>query len=101
MGVVGRIHGVRRGELSRRAFNRSLLGLNVAIRPEKLLLSSEKPETNANVVEGTLDNIAYLGERRHVLVRLPGAERPVAAPAPKHASVWLGAADRGRPVWLT
>ncbi|MEM6679119.1 MAG: ABC transporter ATP-binding protein [Pseudomonadota bacterium] len=73
----------------------------VAIRPEKLMLSSEAPQQGAHHVEGTLDNIAYLGERSHFFVRLPGVERPVAVSAQNYVSNWLSEGDRGRPVWLT
>ncbi len=72
----------------------------VAIRPEKLLLTPEPPAEARNLVEGQLDAIAYLGERSHFFVTLPGAERPVAVSAQNHVSGWLGEADRGRPVWL-
>ncbi|MEM9146386.1 MAG: ABC transporter ATP-binding protein [Pseudomonadota bacterium] len=72
----------------------------VAIRPEKLLLSPQRPETHRHVIEGTLDNIAYLGERSHFFVRLPGTERPVAVSAQNHVGGWLGEPDRGQPVWL-
>ncbi len=73
----------------------------VAIRPEKILLSSERPETGGHIVEGTLHETAYLGERSHFFVRLPGMEKPVAVSAQNHVNGWLGEADKGRPVWLT
>jgi ABC-type Fe3+/spermidine/putrescine transport system ATPase subunit len=72
----------------------------VAIRPEKLALSTERPETNGHVVEGTLDDVAYLGERSHIFVRLPGDGPRVAVSAQNHVSGWLSETDRGRPVWL-
>ncbi|MEO1532564.1 MAG: ABC transporter ATP-binding protein [Pseudomonadota bacterium] len=73
----------------------------VAIRPEKLVLSPDRPQTDAHLVEGRLDDIAYLGERSHFFVRLPGTERPVAVSAQNHVSGWLSEADKGRPVWLS
>ena len=72
----------------------------VAIRPEKLLLSPERPQAGGNVVEGSLADIAYLGERSHFFVRLPGVEKPVAVSAQTRVSGWLSEADKGRPVWL-
>ncbi|MEM0944229.1 MAG: ABC transporter ATP-binding protein [Pseudomonadota bacterium] len=74
--------------------------LSVAIRPEKLLLSTEPPVGDAASAEGALENIAYLGERSHLFVKLPQCEKPVAVSAQNHASSWLSEGDRGRAVWL-
>ncbi len=52
----------------------------VAIRPEKITISSEKP-TDGNTVEGTMDATAYLGDRSHFYVRIEGIEKPVAVSA--------------------
>ena len=49
----------------------------VAIRPEKFTLSKNKPE-NTNLVEGFMDEAAYLGDRSHYYVRINGVEKPVA-----------------------
>ncbi|MEM7190264.1 MAG: ABC transporter ATP-binding protein [Pseudomonadota bacterium] len=74
--------------------------LCVAIRPEKLLLSTEPKDDAGHSVNGRLENIAYLGERSHLFVKLPTADQPVAVSAQNHNSGWLSDADRGRPVWL-
>ncbi|MBI1239094.1 MAG: polyamine ABC transporter ATP-binding protein [Alphaproteobacteria bacterium] len=50
----------------------------VAIRPEKLSLSVEPPPGNAITVKGTVLTSAYLGDRSHYHVRIPGREAPVA-----------------------
>lgn len=51
--------------------------VEVAIRPEKLLLSSEKPESNF-VAQGRVQNMAYLGERSHYLIEMDGLDGHVA-----------------------
>jgi len=72
----------------------------VAIRPEKLMLSTDKPEDADRVVEGRLDNVAYLGESSHLFVTLPGCPEPVVVAAQNYAAGWLSEKDHGRPVWL-
>ena len=50
--------------------------IQVAIRPEKFSISSDKPE-NGNAVEGTTDAAAYLGDRSHFYVRIAGMENAI------------------------
>jgi putrescine transport system ATP-binding protein len=45
--------------------------LSVAIRPEKIQLSRERPEQRDNVLSGVITGIAYLGDATRYLVRLP------------------------------
>jgi putrescine transport system ATP-binding protein len=45
--------------------------LSVAIRPEKIHLSRERPEQQDNVLAGVVTGIAYLGDATRYLVRLP------------------------------
>jgi putrescine transport system ATP-binding protein len=45
--------------------------LSVAIRPEKIQLSRERPEQPDNVLCGVVTGIAYLGDATRYLVRLP------------------------------
>jgi putrescine transport system ATP-binding protein len=45
--------------------------LSVAIRPEKVHLSRERPEQTDNVLTGVVIGIAYLGDATRYLVRLP------------------------------
>ncbi len=43
---------------------------SLAIRPEKIVISKEKPVNAANMVEGTVDDIAYIGNLSTYYVRL-------------------------------
>ncbi len=45
--------------------------VSVAIRPEKIQLSRERPEQTDNVLQGVIAGIAYLGNATRYLVRLP------------------------------
>lgn len=45
--------------------------VSVAIRPEKLQLSRERPAQADNVLRGVITGIAYLGDMTRYLVRLP------------------------------
>jgi spermidine/putrescine transport system ATP-binding protein/putrescine transport system ATP-binding protein len=51
----------------------------IAIRPEKLLLSREQPNTTS--VQGQIMAASYLGDRSQIQVRIPGADAPVAVKA--------------------
>jgi putrescine transport system ATP-binding protein len=42
-----------------------------AIRPEKVFMSTSAPEGTDNVVRGTVQDVAYLGDLSIYLVRLP------------------------------
>ncbi|WP_146347479.1 ABC transporter ATP-binding protein [Phaeobacter marinintestinus] len=44
---------------------------HLAIRPEKVAISSERPENAANVLQGTVHDIAYLGNLSTYHVKLP------------------------------
>ncbi len=50
----------------------------VAIRPEKVTLSTERPDEATNMVEGRLGPSAYLGDRSHFFINLPGRSLPMA-----------------------
>jgi spermidine/putrescine ABC transporter ATP-binding subunit len=73
----------------------------VAVRPEKFALSETEPEGAVRRLAGEIDASAYLGERSHFFVRVPGAERPVAVSAQNASRARLGAVERGRKVWLS
>lgn len=47
---------------------------HIAIRPEKVSISAEKPSDVANVVEGEIHDIAYLGNLSTYHVRLPNGQ---------------------------
>ena len=71
-----------------------------AIRPEKISISSEKP-SGGHVVEGTMDAAAYLGDRSHFYVRVPGVDKPVAVSAQNIDQTHLhGDGNQGQ-VWLS
>lgn len=74
--------------------------VNVAIRPEKFLLTDEKPDGGQYSVKGHLDNAAYLGERSHYYVSVEGLSHPVAVSAQNRNRAGE-AEDRKRPVWLS
>ena len=73
----------------------------VAIRPEKMKLHFEAPGEGANIVEGRMGPAAYLGDRSHFYVFLPGREQPVAVAMQnmERSAAGLGASDQ--PVWLS
>jgi spermidine/putrescine ABC transporter ATP-binding subunit len=72
----------------------------VAIRPEKLKLAFEASKDNLNTVEGRMGPAAYLGDRSHFYVYVPGREEPVAVAAQnvERSDSKLGGSDQ--PVWL-
>jgi putrescine transport system ATP-binding protein len=45
-----------------------------AIRPEKLLVTRERPEDRPNALEGTIIDIGYLGNLSTYHVELPGGQ---------------------------
>jgi spermidine/putrescine transport system ATP-binding protein/putrescine transport system ATP-binding protein len=60
----------------------------IAIRPEKLLLSQERPASPS--VQGQILAASYLGDRSQIQVRIAGAEMPVAVVAPNVAAFQPG-----------
>ncbi len=77
-------------------------GQNVlaAIRPEKLSITTSKPE-NGNAVEGSMDASAYLGDRSHFYVRVNGIAKPVAVSAQNTIRSADSAEGQKRQLWLT
>ena len=49
----------------------------LAIRPEKMTLSGERPANGANAVKGRIVAQTYLGDRRQFLVTIDGLAKPV------------------------
>jgi spermidine/putrescine ABC transporter ATP-binding subunit len=49
----------------------------IAIRPEKIAVSREKPERPFNVVRGRVSAASYLGDRSHLRVDVPGLAAPI------------------------
>ncbi len=73
----------------------------VAIRPEKLKLHFKAPGEGANIIEGRMGPAAYLGDRSHFHVFLPGREQPVAVAVHNMERSVTGLAASDRPVWLS
>ncbi len=73
----------------------------VAIRPEKLKLHFEAPGAGANIIEGRMGPAAYLGDRSHFHVFLPGREQPVAVAVQNREESAAGLATSEQPVWLS
>jgi len=71
----------------------------VAIRPQKLKLHLKAPGESANTVEGRMGPAAYLGDRSHLNVLVPGREQPVAVAVQNMEGSELTASDQ--PVWLS
>ena len=74
----------------------------VAIRPEKITISIEKPEGVENMVEGRIGPSAYLGDRSHFYINLEGCVKPMAVASQNMERV-SGRITGGteRLVWLT
>ena len=72
----------------------------VAIRPEKITLSLEKP-ANGNAVEGVMDAAAYLGDRSHFYVRVVGVDKPVAVSAQNLDQRQFFDGDHQKQIWLS
>ena len=73
----------------------------VAIRPEKLELHLAAPRDRTNVVQGRMGPAAYLGDRSHFQVRLPGREEPVAVAVQNRDATAANHAAADQPVWLS
>ena len=73
----------------------------VAIRPERLKLHFEVPGEGANIVEGRMGPTAYLGDRSHFQVLLPGRDLPVSVAVQNQESSIDGLAAADQPVWLS
>ena len=74
----------------------------VAIRPEKVSISTEKPNDATNMVEGRLGPSAYLGDRSHFYINLAGRSTPMAVASPNMERVSERiTSGSDQPVWLT
>ncbi len=73
----------------------------VAIRPEKLKLHFEAPVDGANIIEGRMGPTAYLGDRSHFHIIVPGLEQPVAVARQNMDGTGERLASSDQPVWLS
>ena len=73
----------------------------IALRPERIRLSWDRPGNGTTYLAGRLSAIAYFGDRSHIYVSVPGIDRPVAV---SMQNTSLGAVHgdlAGRSVWLS
>jgi spermidine/putrescine ABC transporter ATP-binding subunit len=75
--------------------------VTVAIRPEKVQIGWDRPDQPYNVVEGRIGAEAYLGDRSHYYVEVPGLARRVAVAYQNMARSLDNSSDQGRTVWLS
>jgi spermidine/putrescine ABC transporter ATP-binding subunit len=75
--------------------------VTVAIRPEKLVLHFDAPGEKGNVVKGSMGPMAYLGDRSHCHVNLPGQVEPVAVAVQNTDASLVNRAAPDQPVWLS
>lgn len=75
----------------------------VAIRPEKLVIANAAPAEQVNNVMGRMGPSAYLGDRSHFYVNVPGNEAPVAVAAQNMDTSGAGDMREGsdQDIWLT
>ncbi|MGF1609236.1 MAG: ABC transporter ATP-binding protein [Kiloniellales bacterium] len=73
----------------------------VAIRPEKLQLSTMPTAGAGNRVAGRLQTTAYLGDRSQYHVQVEGRDRPLAVAAPNAESAAGQSFAAGGEVWLS
>ncbi len=73
----------------------------VAIRPENLRLALEPPPESANRLEGRMGPSAYLGDRSHVYVNIPGRDEPVSVALQNLDGSLTQTGQTNQPVWLT
>ncbi len=73
----------------------------VAIRPEKLVLSTTPVTSGKASVAGKLNTSAYLGDRSHYYVSVNGCDHPFAVATHEIESASDELLERGREVWLS
>ena len=74
----------------------------MAIRPEKIAISAERPTGPARALAGKVEKAAYLGERSHIYVRTPNAPTQIAVSAQNSPELRdLQSGGQGRDVWLS
>ena len=75
--------------------------IQVAGRPEKLGLSTEKPDVE-HAVQGKLSTAAYFGELSHYYVTLEGVKEPVTVSMPNLGRTGSAmGAESGTPMWVS
>jgi spermidine/putrescine ABC transporter ATP-binding subunit len=75
--------------------------VTLAIRPEKLKIETARPNGATNAIPGRLNAQAYLGDRSHFFVEVPGLQKRIAVAA-QNAQRDADSTDRaGREVWIS
>ena len=72
----------------------------VAIRPENLTLSLERPGDDRNAVGGVIKTAAYLGDRSHFYVSVEGRDKPLVVAAQEGQTSLGQSLENDTPVWL-
>jgi spermidine/putrescine ABC transporter ATP-binding subunit len=75
--------------------------VTLAVRPEKLVIGDASPGNGANAVRGTMGAEAYLGDRRHFYVDVPGLSARLAVAAQSVTRASGNGLARGREVWVS
>ena len=75
--------------------------VTLAIRPEKLRIEATRPNGGTNAIAGRLNAQAYLGDRSHFYVEVPGLQRRVAVAAQNIARNAEAAEGKARDVWVS
>ena len=73
----------------------------VAVRPEKLAISKERPVNGRSAVQGVLKTVAYLGDRSHYYVSIEGSNKPLAVAAQEVDASLGQSLERDAAVWLS
>jgi spermidine/putrescine ABC transporter ATP-binding subunit len=73
----------------------------VAIRPEKLQISWERPGLSINTLAGKVGAVAYFGDRSHFYVDVEGCEKRLAVALQNGERRVDGGDPVGKAVWLT
>jgi spermidine/putrescine ABC transporter ATP-binding subunit len=73
----------------------------VAIRPEKLVLSTTPITSGQASIAGELNTSSYLGDRSHFYVSVNGCDNPFAVATHEIESASDEPLERGREVWLS
>ena len=74
--------------------------VTLAVRPEKVRIDWERPRSDGHAVEGRVRAEAYLGDRSHYYVEVPGLAQPVAVAFQNMVRSLDNSAVTGRPVWI-
>jgi spermidine/putrescine ABC transporter ATP-binding subunit len=75
--------------------------VTLAIRPEKLRIEAARPNGGANAVAGRLNAQAYLGDRSHYYVDVPGLQRRLAVASQNVARNADNGDGKARDVWVS